>query len=167
MHVTYSVGVVQRTAGKRNPNPDDPWDGESEAQPGKHQLSKSFSILKTAVLQFGHSFMTTGVAAFRLSSLSSFPSLPPPFLPLSPLPFLLLSFLFIPFFLFLPPSCILPTFYLVLSSFFWLQVLYSDSFRKQVQGKAAYVLDTPEMRRVRETQKHISTVRALLCMSVT
>lgn len=42
------------------------------------------------------------------------------------------------------------------------QVLYSDSFRKQVQGKAAYVLDTPEMRRVRETQKHISTVRALI-----
>ncbi|NXW50081.1 NEBU protein, partial [Nyctiprogne leucopyga] len=40
-----------------------------------------------------------------------------------------------------------------------LQVLYSDSFRKQVQGKAAYVLDTPEMRRVRETQKHISTVK--------
>uniref|UniRef100_A0A8C5NMW5 Nebulin n=1 Tax=Junco hyemalis TaxID=40217 RepID=A0A8C5NMW5_JUNHY len=39
------------------------------------------------------------------------------------------------------------------------QVLYSDSFRKQVQGKAAYVLDTPEMRRVRETQKHISTVK--------
>ncbi|XP_074450195.1 nebulin isoform X42 [Larus michahellis] len=38
-------------------------------------------------------------------------------------------------------------------------VLYSDSFRKQVQGKAAYVLDTPEMRRVRETQKHISTVK--------
>lgn len=42
------------------------------------------------------------------------------------------------------------------------QVLYSDSFRKQVQGKAAYVLDTPEMRRVRETQKHISTVRAFM-----
>ncbi|XP_039926423.1 nebulin isoform X15 [Hirundo rustica] len=38
-------------------------------------------------------------------------------------------------------------------------VLYSDSFRKQIQGKAAYVLDTPEMRRVRETQKHISTVK--------
>ncbi|XP_050196475.1 LOW QUALITY PROTEIN: nebulin [Myiozetetes cayanensis] len=38
-------------------------------------------------------------------------------------------------------------------------VLYSDSFRKQVQGKAAYVLDTPEMRRVRESQKHISTVK--------
>ncbi|XP_075285795.1 nebulin isoform X5 [Opisthocomus hoazin] len=38
-------------------------------------------------------------------------------------------------------------------------VLYSDSFRKQVQGKAAYVLDTPELRRVRETQKHISTVK--------
>ncbi|XP_062493749.1 nebulin isoform X17 [Pezoporus occidentalis] len=38
-------------------------------------------------------------------------------------------------------------------------VLYSDSFRKQVQGKAAYVLDTPEMRRVRETQKNISTVK--------
>jgi nebulin len=37
-------------------------------------------------------------------------------------------------------------------------VLYSDSFRKQIQGKAAYVLDTPEMRRVRETQRHISTV---------
>uniref|UniRef100_A0A8C3IRB5 Nebulin n=1 Tax=Chrysemys picta bellii TaxID=8478 RepID=A0A8C3IRB5_CHRPI len=38
-------------------------------------------------------------------------------------------------------------------------VLYSDSFRKQVQGKAAYVLDTPEMRRVRENQRHISTVK--------
>uniref|UniRef100_A0A8D1GHI8 SH3 domain-containing protein n=1 Tax=Sus scrofa TaxID=9823 RepID=A0A8D1GHI8_PIG len=38
-------------------------------------------------------------------------------------------------------------------------VLYSDSFRKQIQGKAAYVLDTPEMRRVRETQRHISTVK--------
>lgn len=38
------------------------------------------------------------------------------------------------------------------------QVLYSDSFRKQIQGKAAYILDTPEMRRVRETQRHISTV---------
>uniref|UniRef100_A0A670IF93 Nebulin n=1 Tax=Podarcis muralis TaxID=64176 RepID=A0A670IF93_PODMU len=38
-------------------------------------------------------------------------------------------------------------------------VLYSDSFRKQVQGKAAFVLDTPEMRRVRETQRHISTVK--------
>ncbi|XP_071418684.1 nebulin [Pithys albifrons albifrons] len=38
-------------------------------------------------------------------------------------------------------------------------VLYSDSFRKQVQGKAAYVLDTPELRRVRESQKHISTVK--------
>ncbi|XP_068458209.1 nebulin isoform X2 [Clinocottus analis] len=38
-------------------------------------------------------------------------------------------------------------------------VLYSDSFRKQVQGKAAFVLDTPEMRRVRETQRHISGVR--------
>ncbi|XP_030309704.1 nebulin [Calypte anna] len=38
-------------------------------------------------------------------------------------------------------------------------VLYSDSFRKQIQGKAAYVLDTPEMRRVRETQKNISTVK--------
>lgn len=37
-------------------------------------------------------------------------------------------------------------------------MLYSDSFRKQIQGKAAYVLDTPEMRRVRETQRHISTV---------
>uniref|UniRef100_A0A672HDN2 Nebulin n=1 Tax=Salarias fasciatus TaxID=181472 RepID=A0A672HDN2_SALFA len=40
-----------------------------------------------------------------------------------------------------------------------LQVLYSDSFRKQVQGKAAFVLDTPEMRRVRETQRIISGVR--------
>lgn len=39
------------------------------------------------------------------------------------------------------------------------QVLYSDSFRKQVQGKAAFVLDTPEMRRVRETQRIISGVR--------
>ncbi|XP_044071713.1 nebulin isoform X7 [Siniperca chuatsi] len=38
-------------------------------------------------------------------------------------------------------------------------VLYSDSFRKQVQGKAAFVLDTPEMRRVRETQRIISGVR--------
>ncbi|KAM5327170.1 nebulin isoform 15-T15 [Glossophaga mutica] len=38
-------------------------------------------------------------------------------------------------------------------------VLYSDSFRKQIQGRAAYVLDTPEMRRVRETQRHISTVK--------
>ncbi|XP_004375436.1 nebulin [Trichechus manatus latirostris] len=38
-------------------------------------------------------------------------------------------------------------------------VLYSDSFRKQIQGKAAYVMDTPEMRRVKETQRHISTVK--------
>ncbi|XP_069472566.1 nebulin isoform X7 [Ambystoma mexicanum] len=38
-------------------------------------------------------------------------------------------------------------------------VLYSDSFRKQVQGKAAFVMDTPEMRRVRETQRNISSVR--------
>uniref|UniRef100_A0AAV2JZ60 Nebulin n=1 Tax=Knipowitschia caucasica TaxID=637954 RepID=A0AAV2JZ60_KNICA len=38
-------------------------------------------------------------------------------------------------------------------------VLYSDSFRKQIQGKAAFVLDTPEMRRVRETQRIISGVR--------
>ncbi|MBN3325457.1 NEBU protein, partial [Atractosteus spatula] len=38
-------------------------------------------------------------------------------------------------------------------------VLYSDSFRKQVQGKAAFVLDTPEMRRVKETQRIISGVR--------
>nr|XP_033800807.1 nebulin isoform X21 [Geotrypetes seraphini] len=38
-------------------------------------------------------------------------------------------------------------------------VLYSDSFRKQVQGKAAFVLDTPEMRRVRQTQRNISTVK--------
>ncbi|XP_061774185.1 nebulin isoform X7 [Nerophis ophidion] len=38
-------------------------------------------------------------------------------------------------------------------------VLYSDSFRKQVQGKAAFILDTPEMRRVRETQRNISGVR--------
>ncbi|KYO18010.1 nebulin-related-anchoring protein isoform A [Alligator mississippiensis] len=38
-------------------------------------------------------------------------------------------------------------------------VLYSDSFRKQVQGRAAYVLDTPEMRRVRDSQRHISTVK--------
>lgn len=42
------------------------------------------------------------------------------------------------------------------------QVLYSDSFRKQVQGKAAFVLDTPEMRRVRETQRIISGVRLWL-----
>ncbi|MEQ2187356.1 hypothetical protein GOODEAATRI_003895, partial [Goodea atripinnis] len=39
------------------------------------------------------------------------------------------------------------------------QVLYSDSFRRQVQGKAAFVLDTPEMRRVRETQRIISGVK--------
>ncbi|XP_053326911.1 nebulin isoform X4 [Spea bombifrons] len=38
-------------------------------------------------------------------------------------------------------------------------VLYSDSFRKQIQGRAAFVLDTPEMRRVRETQRHISSVK--------
>ncbi|XP_048862245.1 nebulin-like isoform X45 [Brienomyrus brachyistius] len=38
-------------------------------------------------------------------------------------------------------------------------VLYSDSFRKQVQGRAAFVLDTPEMRRVKETQRIISGVR--------
>ncbi|XP_074551161.1 nebulin [Halichoeres trimaculatus] len=38
-------------------------------------------------------------------------------------------------------------------------VLYSDSFRKQVQGKAAFILDTPELRRVRETQRIISGVR--------
>ncbi|CAL8389255.1 unnamed protein product [Gadus morhua 'NCC'] len=38
-------------------------------------------------------------------------------------------------------------------------VLYSDSFRKQVQGKAAFVLDTPEMRRVKESQLNISGVR--------
>nr|XP_021329853.1 nebulin isoform X39 [Danio rerio] len=38
-------------------------------------------------------------------------------------------------------------------------VLYSDSFRKQVQGKAAFVLDTPEMRRVKETQRIISGVK--------
>lgn len=37
-------------------------------------------------------------------------------------------------------------------------MLYSDSFRKQVQGKAAFVLDTPEMRRVRQTQRIISGV---------
>uniref|UniRef100_A0A672PXC1 Nebulin n=1 Tax=Sinocyclocheilus grahami TaxID=75366 RepID=A0A672PXC1_SINGR len=41
----------------------------------------------------------------------------------------------------------------------FVQVLYSDSFRKQVQGKAAFVLDTPEMRRVKETQRIISGVR--------
>ncbi|XP_063789619.1 nebulin isoform X5 [Pseudophryne corroboree] len=38
-------------------------------------------------------------------------------------------------------------------------VLYSDSFRKQIQGKASFVLDTPEMRRVRESQRHISSVK--------
>ncbi|XP_048454774.1 nebulin [Rhincodon typus] len=38
-------------------------------------------------------------------------------------------------------------------------ILYSDSFRKQVQGRAAYVLDTPEMRRVRDSQRNISTVK--------
>ncbi|XP_048834928.1 nebulin isoform X16 [Brienomyrus brachyistius] len=37
-------------------------------------------------------------------------------------------------------------------------VLYSDSFRKQIQGRAAFVLDTPEMRRVKETQRNISGV---------
>lgn len=42
------------------------------------------------------------------------------------------------------------------------QVLYSDSFRKQVQGKAAFVLDTPEMRRVRESQRIVSGVRPRL-----
>lgn len=62
-------------------------------------------------------------------------------------PFLMLQNYFVPCAHFLFPT--------------W-QVLYSDSFRKQVQGKAAYVLDTPEMRRVRETQKHISTVRAFM-----
>uniref|UniRef100_A0A3Q3II67 Nebulette n=1 Tax=Monopterus albus TaxID=43700 RepID=A0A3Q3II67_MONAL len=35
-------------------------------------------------------------------------------------------------------------------------VLYSDSFRKQVQGKAAFILDTPELRRVRDSQRIIS-----------
>ncbi|TSM68907.1 Nebulin [Bagarius yarrelli] len=40
-----------------------------------------------------------------------------------------------------------------------LSVLYSDSFRKQVQGKAAFVLDTPEMRRVKQTQRIISGVQ--------
>uniref|UniRef100_A0A3Q3ILA0 SH3 domain-containing protein n=1 Tax=Monopterus albus TaxID=43700 RepID=A0A3Q3ILA0_MONAL len=38
-------------------------------------------------------------------------------------------------------------------------VLYSDSFRKQVQGKAAFILDTPELRRVRDSQRIISGVR--------
>ncbi|XP_075687147.1 nebulin [Rhinoderma darwinii] len=38
-------------------------------------------------------------------------------------------------------------------------VLYSDSFRKQIQGRAAYLMDTPEMRRVRESQRHISAVK--------
>ncbi|XP_069791026.1 nebulin isoform X4 [Narcine bancroftii] len=38
-------------------------------------------------------------------------------------------------------------------------ILYSDSFRKQVQGRASYVLDTPEMRRVRDSQRNISTVK--------
>ncbi|XP_066431308.1 nebulin isoform X4 [Eleutherodactylus coqui] len=38
-------------------------------------------------------------------------------------------------------------------------VLYSDSFRKQIQGRAAYVMDTPEMRRVRDSQRHISAVK--------
>lgn len=46
-----------------------------------------------------------------------------------------------------------------------LQILYSDSFRKQVQGRASYVLDTPEMRRVRESQRNISTVMATDVMS--
>lgn len=47
----------------------------------------------------------------------------------------------------------------VFAVLFFVQVLYSDSFRKQVQGKAAFVLDTPEMRRVKETQRIISGVR--------
>uniref|UniRef100_A0A8B9LD87 Nebulin n=1 Tax=Astyanax mexicanus TaxID=7994 RepID=A0A8B9LD87_ASTMX len=37
--------------------------------------------------------------------------------------------------------------------------LFLFSFRKQVQGKAAFVLDTPELRRVRETQRIISGVQ--------
>lgn len=46
------------------------------------------------------------------------------------------------------------------------QVLYSDSFRKQVQGKAAFVLDTPEMRRVRESQRNISSVSPLVVIGL-
>lgn len=46
-------------------------------------------------------------------------------------------------------------------------MLYSDSFRKQVQGKAAFVLDTPEMRRVRETQRIISGVRVSIYATLT
>uniref|UniRef100_A0A669PE91 Nebulin n=1 Tax=Phasianus colchicus TaxID=9054 RepID=A0A669PE91_PHACC len=93
---------------------------------------------------------------------SFFPSLPPlfsffsPHLSFPPTSSLLFFFLFLSF----SPSLLYSAHLLpFLSSFFCLQVLYSDSFRKQVQGKAAYVLDTPEMRRVRETQKHISTVK--------
>ncbi len=40
------------------------------------------------------------------------------------------------------------------------QVLYADGFRRHIQGRAAHVLDTPEMRRVRETQRNVSTVSA-------
>uniref|UniRef100_A0AAZ3PMA1 SH3 domain-containing protein n=1 Tax=Oncorhynchus tshawytscha TaxID=74940 RepID=A0AAZ3PMA1_ONCTS len=60
------------------------------------------------------------------------------------------------FSLFSPDLCVILPYRLKLSS---LSVLYSDSFRKQVQGKAAFVLDTPEMRRVKETQRNISGVR--------
>uniref|UniRef100_A0A674C4Q1 Nebulin n=1 Tax=Salmo trutta TaxID=8032 RepID=A0A674C4Q1_SALTR len=38
------------------------------------------------------------------------------------------------------------------------QISSVHHFRKQVQGKAAFVLDTPEMRRVKETQRNISAV---------
>lgn len=180
MCMLYSVGVVQRTPCKRNPNTDDPWDGESKAQPGKHQLGKhsiqylkdflppflplsffpsSFFILPPFAQGWRETETQGGGGRSPSPSLHLTPSFLPPFLSFLPPPFLFLSFS-----LFSSP---LLTFDLVLTSFFFLQVLYSDSFRKQVQGKAAYVLDTPEMRRVRETQKHISTVRALLCRSVT
>lgn len=73
----YSVGVVQRTPCKRNPNTDDPRDGESKAQPGKHQLGKHS-------IQYLKDFL-------------------PPFLPFSFFPsFFFLSFL--PFSVFFHPS---------------------------------------------------------------
>lgn len=83
----YSVGVVQRTPCKRNPNTDDPRDGESKAQPGKHQLGKHS-------IQYLKDFLPP----FLPFSFFFFPSL---FLSLSFLPF---SFSFFPsFFFILPP----------------------------------------------------------------
>lgn len=52
----------------------------------------------------------------------------------------------------------------VMLHFAFIQVLYSDSFRKQVQGKAAFVLDTPEMRRVKQTQRIISGVNFIFIL---